>query len=297
MTVKNFIERANEIHNSRYAYNFLTSGENINVSDFVEVVCPIHGPTKKRVHNHLYKKNGCPKCNRKGHSHLHEKEVFARCRKIHNDKYSYINGTFTGIHDEMKIICPKHGVFFTTPHSHMYLKCGCAECNGGKLKTTKWFIEKAQDIHGEKYSYLNTIYNGYSKKLSINCLKHGEFITDPATHLKGYGCPKCSTSIGHDQIRKILEKNSIEYIEEKTFKDCINPLTGRTLKFDFFLPRDNICIEYDGEQHHTFHPFFHKDENEFKTYQIRDLIKDQYCSMMNIFLIRVSPNFQIKILV
>jgi len=38
----------------------------------------------------------------------------------------------------------------------------------------------------------------------------------------------------------------IEYIKQKRFEKCRNKLP---LPFDFYLPNENICIEYDGIQH------------------------------------------------
>lgn len=44
----------------------------------------------------------------------------------------------------------------------------------------------------------------------------------------------------------ILDKNNIYYELEKKFDTCISP-TGNLLSFDFYLPTENILIEYDGE--------------------------------------------------
>lgn len=41
--------------------------------------------------------------------------------------------------------------------------------------------------------------------------------------------------------------NNIEYIKQKTFENCIDK---RKLKFDFYLIKLNICIEFDGIQHY-----------------------------------------------
>ena len=61
------------------------------------------------------------------------------------------------------------------------------------------------------------------------------------------------------------------------------------LKFDFYLPKFNICIEYDGQQH--FNPWWNdKSGVEFENTQKRDEIKNQYCYNNNIKLIRVKFN-------
>lgn len=85
-------------------------------------------------------------------------------------------------------------------------------------------------------------------------------------------------------IRKILKENNINFTQQKIFDDCINPKTQSKLRFDFYLPDYNCCIEYDGEQHFK-ETFYFKDD--LKTIQYRDQIKNQYCQKNNINLIRI----------
>lgn len=91
----------------------------------------------------------------------------------------------------------------------------------------------------------------------------------------------------------MLLENNIQFKQEHSFLNCINPKTGKALKFDFYLPKLNCCVEFDGIQH--FEAFDHfGGEKIFKETQMRDLIKDQYCSMNNIRLIRINHNQDIK---
>ena len=59
----------------------------------------------------------------------------------------------------------------------------------------------------------------------------------------------CYRSKGEKLVKEILNELNIVYKTEKTFKDCINPKTEHVLRFDFYLPDYNCCIEYDGKQH------------------------------------------------
>lgn len=103
------------------------------------------------------------------------------------------------------------------------------------------------------------------------------------------GCKKISR--GEEKLIKILNDNNIQYYYQYSFNDCVNPETGRVLRFDFFLPQYNSCIEYDGQQH--FLEFVRKYSsgwNNLITYEQnhkRDLIKDSYCKEHNIFLLRI----------
>ena len=57
--------------------------------------------------------------------------------------------------------------------------------------TQEQFIERAKQVHGNKYDYGKTEYEGTDIKISIMCPKHGEFLQTPHAHLNGQGCRKC----------------------------------------------------------------------------------------------------------
>lgn len=94
-----------------------------------------------------------------------------------------------------------------------------------KKLTTKEFIEKATQIHGDKYDYSKVEYVNSSTKVCIICPKHGEFWQIPNSHLKGCGCFKCgveNSAKGHlYNTKKFIEKakfifgNSYDYSEVK----------------------------------------------------------------------------------
>ncbi len=60
-----------------------------------------------------------------------------------------------------------------------------------KKFTLEQFLEKAKEIHGDRYDYSKVIYKGYQTKICIICLIHGEFWQTPAGHLQGKNCFKC----------------------------------------------------------------------------------------------------------
>lgn len=101
-------------------------------------------------------------------------------------------------------------------------------------------------------------------------------------------CPLCQTnSKGQLALREILKDNSIDFIEEWTDSgQCKNPQTQGILRFDFYLPSCNTCIEYDGEQHFISNGGYYTQEF-VKQVQFRDNIKNQYCKDNNIKLIRI----------
>lgn len=61
---------------------------------------------------------------------------------------------------------------------------------GTKL-TTKGFIEKAREKHGDRYDYSHTVYTSSRDKVEIICKTHGPFEQRASSHLDGCGCPMC----------------------------------------------------------------------------------------------------------
>lgn len=101
-----------------------------------------------------------------------------------------------------------------------------------------------------------------------------------------HSCPNCRvTSIGEEKIKELLIELNIEYICQYSFQDCKDI---HVLPFDFYLPKYNILIEYDGLGHYESN-----EKSEWRTKQNvlltqkHDNIKTQYCKNNNIKLIRI----------
>lgn len=60
-----------------------------------------------------------------------------------------------------------------------------------KRLTIQDFIERAKQVHGNRYDYSKVEYKAAIKKVTIICPKHGEFKQTPANHCTGYGCQEC----------------------------------------------------------------------------------------------------------
>jgi len=283
------LSKLNIIHNNKYIYD-LSNYKNIN--SIINITCKIHGKFKQKFYNHMYRKNGCKKCNIKGHSHLTLFDFIIKANNVHNNKYIYDKVKYTNYKTNINIVCKKHGLFKQSPLNHISNKAGCPKCANNKLLTLDEFIMKSNIVHNNLYDYSQSKYISGNKKINIICKKHGIFKQTPESHLQYHGCPKCNNSRGELLIYDILKKNNIKFKCEHKFDDCINIQTGYKLRFDFYLYELNICIEYDGKQHFENNSFFNN-KDIFKQLLIRDMIKDQYCDMNNIKLIRINYNNEI----
>jgi len=129
-------------------------------------------------------------------------------------------------------------------------------------------------------------------KIKIKCNKCCTiFYQRPKDHINNkQGCPICKESKGEKIIRHYLINNNIKYETQKTFNGCIYK---KKLKFDFYLPKYNTCIEFDGEQHSKPIKYF-GGINQLNIIQKRDKIKTNYCNNNNIQLIRINYNKKVK---
>lgn len=119
-------------------------------------------------------------------------EFIKRAKAKFGDKFDYSKVEYKNNTTKVCIICPDHGEFWITPISFLATKYGCPECSGLKKWDTEKFIEKAKDIHGNKYDYTHTVYVNKRTPVEIICPIHGPFIQNPHNHIsQKQGCPIC----------------------------------------------------------------------------------------------------------
>ena len=177
-------------------------------------------------------------------------EFIDRSNIIHNFYYNYSNVEYINNKSEINIICSKHGIFNQRPDSHLR-GIGCKICGEEKFKITQRkdinkIINDFNIFHNYEYDYSLMKYKNAHSKILIICKKCKlTFSQTPNTHLR-CGCPHCKESKGEKIIEKILLKKNILFEKQKKFNDCAYK---SKLVFDFYLPKQNICIEYDGLQH------------------------------------------------
>ena len=285
LTTEEFIKRAREVHGDKYDYSKVNYKDN---KTKVCIICPEHGEFWQMPTNHCskYNHNGCPICAkttfanklRKNNSYFIEK-----AKQIHGDKYDYSKVNYKDNKTKVCIICPEHGEFWQAPTNHLKGH-NCPKCIGkGAYKlTTEEFIEKAKQIHDEKYDYSKVEYVNAHTKVCIICPIHGEFWQAPTNHIDGKcGCPDCNKLFNEKKIGAFLNENGIRYIKQKTFK-----WLGK-LRLDYYLVDYNIAIEYQGEQH--FHPVKYFGGNKRFIDRIeRDKRKKELCDKNNVKILYVS---------
>lgn len=128
---------------------------------------------------------------------------------VHNNKYNYSKTIYKNNRDKVIITCNLHGDFAKIPFSHLQGQ-GCPKCGIFKRSELRKlshdeFLEKAKQVHGDKYDYSSVLYVNAQEKIKIKCPLHGYFEQMPSTHLRGGECLQC----GHDKTGNSL-KNTVE---------------------------------------------------------------------------------------
>lgn len=285
LTTEEFIEKAKLVHGNKYDYSLV---EYNGCENKVEIICREHGSFFQNKLHHINRAQGCPVCS--GNFLFTAKQFIEKARKVHGNKYDYSKVEYKNARSKIEIICPIHGKFFQIPCDHLSGNgcklCGIKKALISRSYSIKQFIEKAIEIHSNKYIYND--YSKSSKKIKIFCKKCKRyFFQTPNNHIsKQYGCPLCSSSKGENKIISYLKENYIEFIKEKKFDNCINPRTGYNLKYDFYLPKQNLLVEYDGIQHFIPVKAF-GGKNDFNKRVFKDNIKNNYANDNDINLLRI----------
>lgn len=103
-------------------------------------------------------------------------------------------------------------------------------------------------------------------------------------HVQSCGCIK---SAGETKIKSILNELNIYFETQKSFETCRFEDTKALARFDFYLPKYNCLIEYDGEQHFLSKQSGWSNDTQLAYTKSHDNFKNQWCYQNNIRLIRI----------
>jgi very-short-patch-repair endonuclease len=288
MDNKDFIERAILINGDKYDYSL---SNYIKSSIKVTIKCnKCKYVFNQTPNNHLSKKHQCPSCN--GKVKFTKNKILERFSLKHGYQYDYTYfGEYLDRFQVIDIICKKcNDCFKQTINDH--LKSGCSNCAGNKPLSAEIILTRFNIVHGDLYDYDMSNYINVKSKITVKCKKHGDFKVAVRHLLNGVGCSRCKSSSGELKISKLLVSLDIEFKEQHIFDSCRNI---RPLRFDFWLPDYNLCIEYDGVQHFSDCKFFGGIDSYNKRLK-NDEIKDNWCNEKGIRLLRIKYNDDIEMI-
>jgi very-short-patch-repair endonuclease/DNA-directed RNA polymerase subunit RPC12/RpoP len=185
-------------------------------------------------------------------------------------------------------------VNFVCPHNHKHFitwgawkRSGqrCGKCFGNKGKIT---FEKVKDsVETEGYVVLSSQYIDQTTPIEYKCPKQHKSVTSWKYWQRGVRCPYCLNKSEH-KLGEILEQIYPGRIKKQGNLGFL----GRQ-RVDYYIEKEKIAIEYDGEQHHKpiIGAFGAKTEEEaqeqLRKTQKRDKRKEQLCKENGWRLIRI----------
>ena len=239
--------------------------------------------------NFINQNQGCPKCGNsiKITQQEAEEKVLKKCKEKNYElveNFIYVNNETT-----IYLKCKKDNYIWKTIYSSFVSQDhGCSKCVN-VLKITQEEAEKNVLNKCKKKNYElieKFLYKNNQTKIHLRCNKdnHIWYVSYINFINRDNCCPKCNESKGENKISEILKENNINFIYQKKFENCRNK---KSLPFDFYLPEQNILIEFDGIQHYKIIKHFGGEE-KFKELQINDEIKNKFAKDKNIKLIRIA---------
>lgn len=156
-----------------------------------------------------------------------------------------------------------------------------------RRKTNEEYLQQCKnlgyDLPIEKY--INSI-----TPIKHKCKQGHVYKQVPGNHVnKGQRCPYCSQSYGEQHIQNYLDKHNIVYESQKTFNKLKDVYL---LSYDFYLPKQKVLIEYQGQQHFESVSFGNKSKSDIQKQKYHDKLKRDYAKKHNYTLL--EPTYKLN---
>ncbi|MBQ2396116.1 MAG: hypothetical protein II304_03610 [Bacteroidales bacterium] len=270
--------------------NITVCGTYLNNKRKINVKCLICGHLWASTPNSLLCGHGCPKCSER-YKRTHDEFI---SEMNHINPNICIISKFINTSTKVKCICKKCNHIWSSTPNHLLGGIGCPNCKAIKIGNIRRidneeFIKRIE-IENKNIEILSK-YKSALQKVKCRCKLCDKFWkSTPANLLQGHGCPMCKESKGEKKIYLYLLDNNIEFETQKKYDDLLGVNNG-LLSYDFYLPKQNLLIEYQGLQHHQAVDF--KGQGvEFSNHQLsiqkeHDKRKREYASQNGIDLLEI----------
>jgi rubrerythrin len=211
---------------------------------------------------------------------------------INNQTFDLASEEFNKANDNLIWKCQKCGEHFKRSWTTMtYKPFPCPYCSGKYPSKTynlliknpelamQWNYEKNYPLRPEQ------VLPNLTKKfwwLCDNC-GHEWMSSIHYRNNRNAPCPHCKMSKGEHRVKTFLDSHNIQYHYEHPFPDCKHI---KNLRFDFYTPTYNFCIEYQGEFHYKVIEGI-SNAKSLERQQKCDRIKKEYCETHDINLLEI----------
>ena len=198
---KVFIKRATEIWENAYDYSkVIYEATNKKVIIYCNT-CKVDRRITPSNHTRKDSPSGCIDCGRKRQIEKAMKpfaQFLKDARRVHKDKYQYVESTYNGAKPNMTIICPKpkHGEFLQAPDPHINRAHGCPNCK--KVDEAKLILEAS--LKGLKY--IGEGKDNYYKVYQFIACKHIQEMQSTNVRNSEVNCETCKIEVYEKAAKK-----------------------------------------------------------------------------------------------
>ena len=217
--------------------------------------------------------------------------------EIESEGFMLLSESYENAHQKLQLRCPFGHKYRPVPWNKWQQGGRCTICSGREalegfndLATTH--PDLAKEWHPAENGNLKPqqVTAGSHKKVWWMCELGHKWDSEVFSRSKvnGSGCPDCNESKGEKAVGNFLTQSGKSFEREKEFEDCKNK---RCLRFDFYLPSHELCIEYQGKQHYEVVKFSKSSQKNLKSHEEtkkNDDIKLNYCKEKCINLLTIS---------
>lgn len=192
-------------------------------------------------------------------------------------------------------------IYYAIPRDIIRGKNRCSKCHQKNIsvryrQAEDTVISLAKSILGDEYLILSCDFKKVGTKfsyyLTIKHLKCGKVYTTRQDHItsdkRKCSCTRNVKSVGENILSDYFDNNSIEFCHPKLFDDLVDK---QKLHYDFYLPKYNVLVEYQGMQHYyKNHQITRKGYNLHDVWSLQikhDNMKRQYAQENGYILIEV----------
>ena len=246
-TVKNYIENCN--------YTLLSESYDSN-NEKIKVMCP-EGHVYRVTFGSFQQGNRCPECAKEKRADTQKLSLNKVKKDIELMGFGVVSDEYLNNRSKLHLICSK-GHTFRSSYSNIMEGKGCPDCaNETRGRFTRHDISFVREfIEQEGYHLLSNKYINCDSLIEIMCPEGHTYKVRFNNFYRGQRrCPICwqqSRSSKPEQEIQNLVNNLINQINCNDCSQIINPITGRKLELDVFIPSLNKAIEFNGQYWHSF---------------------------------------------
>lgn len=231
------------------------------------------------------KRRRCPLCNN-GRSQYTFEEVkeIAASKKLECLEREYKHGNI-----QMTWRCLKCDRKWAAPFRSIVQNIGCIKCTF--KETIHLGLEHVHEvIKNRNMTCLDTEYLNNNTHMSFRCTICDNIWKAKFHHIKDShsGCPHCACWKSERLCRELFQSFMGYHFPKK------RPKFLQGLEYDGYCKKIGLAFEYQGAQHYSYVPYFHKTEQDFKDQQESDQQKRELSEQHEVTLIEVPCKYDFR---